>query len=133
MYGLCRLRLKMNIEKKLPDRLIFRPNPGKKKKILKKKEKNTKQNYRLDYWSGQSLWRCRYIYSHQRSCKPGLRLKRWVWIPFRIPRSVNRVTFWGNMLTFVFKFTHKILPSCLQQWQLTTNTDFHRYNTCPKL
>ena len=36
MYGLCRLRLKKNIEKKLPDRLIFRPNPGKKKLILKK-------------------------------------------------------------------------------------------------
>ena len=39
MHGLCRLRLKKNIEKKLPDRLIFRPNPGKQKINTKKKEK----------------------------------------------------------------------------------------------
>ena len=43
MYGLCRLRLKKNIEKKLPDRLIFRPNPGKKKLILKKRKKILKK------------------------------------------------------------------------------------------
>ena len=32
-------------------------------------------------------------------------------------------------LKFYFKFVHKILPSYLQQWQLTTNTDIHTYNT----
>ena len=32
-------------------------------------------------------------------------------------------------LKFYFKFVHKILPSYLQQWQLTTNTDIHTYTT----
>ena len=33
-------------------------------------------------------------------------------------------------LKFYFKFVvNKILPSYLQQWQLTTNTDIHTYNT----
>ena len=32
-------------------------------------------------------------------------------------------------LKFYFKFVHKILPSYLQQWQLTTNNDIHTYNT----
>ena len=32
-------------------------------------------------------------------------------------------------LKFDFKYVHKILPSYLQQWQLTTNTDIHTYNT----
>ena len=29
---------------------------------------------------------------------------------------------------FYFKFVHKLLPSYLQQWQLTTNDDIHTYN-----
>ena len=32
-------------------------------------------------------------------------------------------------LKFYFKFVHNILPSYLQKWQLTTNTDIHTYNT----
>ena len=32
-------------------------------------------------------------------------------------------------LKFYFTFVHKILPYYLQQWQLTTNTDIHTYNT----
>ena len=32
-------------------------------------------------------------------------------------------------LKFYFKFVHKILPSYLLQWQLTTNTDIHTNNT----
>ena len=32
-------------------------------------------------------------------------------------------------LHFYFKFVHNILPSYLLQWQLTTNTDIHTYNT----
>ena len=32
-------------------------------------------------------------------------------------------------LKFYFKCVHKILPSYLQQWPLTTNTDIHTYNT----
>ena len=32
-------------------------------------------------------------------------------------------------LKFYFKFVHKILPSYLQKWQLTTNTDIYTYNT----
>ena len=32
-------------------------------------------------------------------------------------------------LKFYFKFVHKLLPSYLQQWQLTTNDDIHTHNT----
>ena len=32
-------------------------------------------------------------------------------------------------LKFYFKFVHKLLPSYLQQWQLTTNDDSHPHNT----
>ena len=31
-------------------------------------------------------------------------------------------------LKFYFKFVHKLLPSYLQQWQLSTNEDIHTYN-----
>ena len=43
IYGHCRLRLKKYIAKKLPDRLIFRPNPGKTKLILTKRKKILKK------------------------------------------------------------------------------------------